>query len=401
MGLTSVTTSGVLESLKGAFPRLKSQMNQLGLNLGVWDCNGQCAVAPEPVCEFCRAVIDSGCSCSEEMRQHAESVVADARPAKRTSSRGCCMVGVPVYKRRRLVGAAVAIYPPSELLDDAELFRKTIRNLEIDETEATRLARANCRHSLNEADDFLHVLNWSLKHEQAFEVAREELDTLSVNLATTYEELSLLYRISGSMKVTQKVPEFFQAICNELLEVMNISAAAAVIYPRPQDSEDLIIVSGEVDLNKEQLRLLCATQIGPRFERNNRAVLDNKFHAPPDSGLGRAVENIIAAPLITETKPSGVLIGINKKGADFDSVDLKLINSIANQAAVFLANNSLYDDLQDLLMGVLHALTATIDAKDPYTCGHSHRVALVSAKLAQLSGFDEHRIGRIYLAGLL
>jgi len=68
---------------------------------------------------------------------------------------------------------------------------------------------------------------------------------------------------------------------------------------------------------------------------------------------------------------------------------------------VFLENHSLYDDLQDLLMGVLHALTASVDTKDPYTCGHSHRVALISRKIAQLAEFDSYRTERIYLAGLL
>jgi putative nucleotidyltransferase with HDIG domain len=61
----------------------------------------------------------------------------------------------------------------------------------------------------------------------------------------------------------------------------------------------------------------------------------------------------------------------------------------------------LYADLQDLLMGVLHALTATIDAKDPYTCGHSQRVAMLSKLLAQRVGFPPAKVQELYLAGLL
>jgi putative two-component system response regulator len=68
---------------------------------------------------------------------------------------------------------------------------------------------------------------------------------------------------------------------------------------------------------------------------------------------------------------------------------------------VFLTNNMLYADLQDLLMGVLHALTATIDAKDPYTCGHSNRVAIISKRLAESMGLPAQRVQQIYLAGLM
>ena len=96
-----------------------------------------------------------------------------------------------------------------------------------------------------------------------------------------------------------------------------------------------------------------------------------------------------------------MLIALNKRSGDFDSVDLKLVKSIGAQTAVFLEYTRLYADMKDLLMGVLHALTASIDAKDPYTCGHSHRVAAISRRLAEAAGLPAEKVQRIYLAGLL
>jgi HD-GYP domain-containing protein (c-di-GMP phosphodiesterase class II) len=106
-------------------------------------------------------------------------------------------------------------------------------------------------------------------------------------------------------------------------------------------------------------------------------------------------------PLISDRKPIGVLIGFNKCSGDFDSIDLKLISSIGSQTAIFLEYSRLYADMEDLLMGVLHAMTASIDAKDPYTCGHSQRVALISKRLAEACDLSADRVQRIYLAGLL
>ncbi|MCD6304078.1 MAG: HD-GYP domain-containing protein, partial [Planctomycetes bacterium] len=97
----------------------------------------------------------------------------------------------------------------------------------------------------------------------------------------------------------------------------------------------------------------------------------------------------------------GTLLALNKAGGDFNSIDIKLMSSVANQAAVFLTNHVLYADLQELLMGVLHALTASIDAKDPYTCGHSRRVADISRRLAETMGLAPPDVQRTYLAGLL
>jgi putative nucleotidyltransferase with HDIG domain len=46
-------------------------------------------------------------------------------------------------------------------------------------------------------------------------------------------------------------------------------------------------------------------------------------------------------------------------------------------------------------------MSSAIDAKDPYTRGHSDRVARVSVRLCQELGLDQDTIRTIYLAGLL
>ncbi|MDY6914507.1 MAG: HD domain-containing protein, partial [Planctomycetota bacterium] len=258
------------------------------------------------------------------------------------------------------------------------------------------------RHSAEEADDFLRVLNWMLKREQSIQVSREELTNLSTNLAATYEELSLLYRVSGTMGVTQKPEEFLQNVCCELLEVMNIEAAVGIVYAHPPAiPRDIITVAGQIDWADEQIRNLATVHITPNFTDKNCAILDNEFACTQNADLDREVSNLIAMPLMADGAPMGMLVGLNKLAGEFDSVDLKLINAVGNQAVVFLANNRLYADLQDLLMGVLHALTATIDAKDPYTCGHSQRVAMVSKRIAAECGLPASKVQRIYLCGLL
>jgi HD-GYP domain-containing protein (c-di-GMP phosphodiesterase class II) len=54
-----------------------------------------------------------------------------------------------------------------------------------------------------------------------------------------------------------------------------------------------------------------------------------------------------------------------------------------------------------LLNGLLHCLTTIIDAKDPYTAGHSERVARIAVLLVKQMGLPTTTEGDIYLAGLL
>jgi putative nucleotidyltransferase with HDIG domain len=46
-------------------------------------------------------------------------------------------------------------------------------------------------------------------------------------------------------------------------------------------------------------------------------------------------------------------------------------------------------------------LTSAIDAKDPYTCGHSERVARIAVRLAEEMGVAPQKRSDLYLAGLL
>jgi putative nucleotidyltransferase with HDIG domain len=193
-----------------------------------------------------------------------------------------------------------------------------------------------------------------------------------------------------------------QNVCEELVEVMGVSTAVAIVYPNAgSENPEMIVAAGGCGLDDQELSLLASKYMVPRFDRENRGIVDNNFKHEEDQWPDGQVHRVVSVPLVADGPPCGILIGIDKCNREFDSIDLKLLSSIGNQSAVFLANSRLYGDLQDLLMGVLHALSATIDAKDPYTCGHSRRVALISRRLAEKIGFDAKHVNRIYLAGLL
>jgi HD-GYP domain-containing protein (c-di-GMP phosphodiesterase class II) len=117
--------------------------------------------------------------------------------------------------------------------------------------------------------------------------------------------------------------------------------------------------------------------------------------------LSGRVRQIIAVPLQRQEQVLGCIFGLDKIEGEFDSVDSKLLNSIANESAIYLENAMLFEDVHALMMGVLHSLTSAVDAKDTYTCGHSERVAILSKRLAQQLKLSEQQVERIYMAGIL
>lgn len=60
------------------------------------------------------------------------------------------------------------------------------------------------------------------------------------------------------------------------------------------------------------------------------------------------------------------------------------------------------EELEKILLTTMQSLALTIDAKDPYTHGHVHRVRHFAVKLAEkLGGFDEERLTGLSFAGLV
>jgi len=397
--MKSSTVTFRADASKG-FPELAAQLGSIGLNLVLWDATGQCDSQLEPSCELCRTVCQAGQGCLEQAGRLAGQSISRGGCEHAVLPGGCCLLALPLRKRRRVVGTATVCYPSREMIEKDSLARLASR-LSLDCQALAEMAQRDCRYRLSDAEHLAKLVEWMLDRGQAEATFRDELANLSANLAATYEELSLLYRISGSMRVTRESADFLHTVCEDLVEVMNISAAVAMEYTRPSvGGPDTIVIAGEIDLPVADLKALLTDFVVPRFAEESRPIVENDFAAGA-AATGKVVRSLVAVPLATEDSRIGVLVGLNKITGDFDSVDIKLLNSIANQASVFLANSHLYADREDLLMGVLHALTATIDAKDPYTCGHSQRVAIISRRIAEEMDFPPDRVEQIYLCGLL
>ena len=66
-----------------------------------------------------------------------------------------------------------------------------------------------------------------------------------------------------------------------------------------------------------------------------------------------------------------------------------------------LANSDLYENLKDFLMATVKSLVSAIDAKDPYTSGHSERVNILSMLLGKTMGLSKEELDILRWASIL
>lgn len=120
----------------------------------------------------------------------------------------------------------------------------------------------------------------------------------------------------------------------------------------------------------------------------NDVSKDDRFYAELDKATGFITRSIVCAPLIAGNNVIGVIEVLNKMNDSFfESRDLELLVSLASTAAISIENACLHQHVLDGYKRTVNALAAAIDAKDPYTCGHSQRVrdyALMAGKTLSL-----------------
>ncbi len=162
--------------------------------------------------------------------------------------------------------------------------------------------------------------------------------------------------------------------------------------------------SGTDSVTAEKLALGVGGEICREVMASSLPVMEAMDHeTETDSPLNpRAV---LCVPITLHGKPSGVLFLANYQvGHVFTPDHRHLVTELAAQAAVWIDNARLFKDREEVIIGSLQALANAVDARDPYTDGHSERVtqyALMIARQMKYSPTDQGAWLRLERGGRL
>ncbi|HNV68452.1 MAG TPA: HD domain-containing protein, partial [Candidatus Ozemobacteraceae bacterium] len=171
---------------------------------------------------------------------------------------------------------------------------------------------------------------------------------------------------------------------------------------------NIVLGDEKVGQKLKEIRLPFGTGLAGWCAKESQPVIvpdaskDPRFFKTADKSSGFVTRSMICVPMRLKDEVIGVIQVLNRTGdIPFNDHDVEILEAVANQAVSALDNARLYENIQRVYLSTVEVLATAIDAKDPYTHGHSRRVTDYSVAIAEEMGLSKAEIDNVRYAGLL
>jgi HD-GYP domain-containing protein (c-di-GMP phosphodiesterase class II) len=236
-----------------------------------------------------------------------------------------------------------------------------------------------------------------------------EVQALNADLQGKIDQLLSLQQASAAILAQLNLKELLPSVLDLFRKAIGYSRA--MIMLRDESGNCLRFVEGvgvtdeekepllgyEVSLNRTQNLLARVASSGMPFICND----PSKLKLNPQNLIIRNynISSMVILPLMSRGKVIGILAADQHAAAgahkSAPKLDQDFLGVFANQIALAIENAKMYQDLRDSILGTMKALALALEAKDPYTAGHSERVRQMAARLGGRLGMDEEKIQHI------
>lgn len=236
----------------------------------------------------------------------------------------------------------------------------------------------------------------------SFNEMTDSLRDRTESLTKRMLEIALLYEMSKSLGSTLNMSTLLDYVLDSSLQVFRADLGYIALVDRHTGQLELKAWRGgdRQPPGTEALR----TSLSDWVVREGRPLIFN----PTDTRLADRHETLTGAlaamcvPLISSEGTFGAItIGYSSQDSRFTGDDVRLMSTIANHANIAIGNIELVETLEDSYLSTVRSLAAAVDAKDPYTRGHSDRVAQYATQIAQHMTFSRDQQLALEIAAYL
>jgi hypothetical protein len=230
---------------------------------------------------------------------------------------------------------------------------------------------------------------------------RAELDQMALELSERYEELHLVYAIDKQVQQLDPGADLFQRLLQSWAGHMDADVAAFV-----KPGENLCVHATNLSAPIHNLDLVLVEMRGDlyRFTHSARApIVINDKDDPRRAYIFTDLPfKLLCCPVIHERSVVAILVLVNHLDKpDFSNSDRKLGELLANQLSGLSRMYGMLAETKQFNEQMANALIEAVEAKDPYTRGHSERVHYIAMQIGHAMQLGAREIDDLFWGSLL
>lgn len=262
------------------------------------------------------------------------------------------------------------------------------------------------RLALNRADKTRELHEKQNELETKLTKGQENYSLITKDLKRQLLAMKTLFSVSQDLNRVLDTKELVKVVSLTLLGELKITSMAFFSVKRENSKFfSLLGMKGFAEEKFEGLKIDRNCEFIKLLEGSEKP---NKITRNPDQPWMRILPDLrlavfeYATPILVKGQTKGlVLTGPKINAVEYTSYDFDMMMFIANSAGIGMENARLIKQLQLTYVTTLNSLISVIEAKDPYTKGHTERVAAYSVAIANKLRLTEDQCRRITFGALL
>jgi putative nucleotidyltransferase with HDIG domain len=307
------------------------------------------------------------------------------------------------------------------LVFGVRLARSIIRPIRMLESGTERIAAGNWDHRVDiRTGDELEALArrfngmaerlGNLHHSLESEVAER-----TRQLTERLEDLATLLATSTALSATLEMDQLLSLMAERMTRTLKTTYCRIALidadHPEPviRAAYPIRMLDWEPGIGRV-LEPQALPDIRTAFETLRYVILSREAISSPERAIERGqmltpeTQSALIFPLILRGHPEGVIILGEARlweREPFSPEKIALCQTMANQAVIAIANARNYADLQEMFLATVTAMASAIDAKSPWTRGHSERMTRHAMAIGKQLGLDTPTLNHLRLGCIL
>ena len=240
-----------------------------------------------------------------------------------------------------------------------------------------------------------------------FEDLAKSFNVMAARLGQQFNALKTINKIDSAILSTLETEEIVRTVLTQMRTLIRCTGVSVHLFdfddPRKARTY-LEAIDGDDDLVVETTTLTDEEAEELRHNPESLLFSDISDVATPSyvqAMARRGMRSFLVLPIVLKEHLSGIICLGYVAMRGLSQEDVQQVRQVADQVAVGLSNARLIEELDQLNWGALRALARAIDAKSPWTAGHSERVTDMALKIGRVMNLSAKELDVLHRGGLL